>query len=395
MPGTPRPRKNKDGTTSYQARWRPPGDGRDSQRRTRSFPTRREANRWIADMDADYHRGVHTDPRRGQVTLARIADEWRAAELHHLKPKTIAGYEHILAKHISPAFGDRKLQALTAHQIQVWVNEFAQSHQPSTIRNVYGVLTRLLDFAVRRRYLPVSPADSVRLPRATHAQADRRRRQLILGPAEIRSVADQMPTPAYRAATYLAAYCGLRAGELWALQRQHVDLLHRSVTVARAQTEVTGQSLVYGPPKSAAAHRTIKVPAQVAGILAAYLGTPTANQDPAALVFMTPSGTPVRQTNFYKRVFKPAVRSTLPERLHALRFHDLRHTCASLCLSSTPNLHIVKERLGHEDIRTTVNLYGHLVPSVDAALADALDALFTQADNVIQLPRRDADPRST
>ena len=65
---------------------------------------------------------------------------------------------------------------------------------------------------------------------------------------------------------------------------------------------------------------------------------------------------------------------------HKLRFHDLRHTCASLSLSIAPNLHVVKERLGHEDIRTTVNIYGHLLPSVDAALADGLGALYDSAE---------------
>jgi integrase len=62
-----------------------------------------------------------------------------------------------------------------------------------------------------------------------------------------------------------------------------------------------------------------------------------------------------------------------------LRWHDLRHTAASLSLAVTPNLHLVKERLGHEDIRTTINTYGHLLPSVEAALADGLGALFAAA----------------
>lgn len=96
----------------------------------------------------------------------------------------------------------------------------------------------------------------------------------------------------------------------------------------------------------------------------------------------------LRHGLFYKRVFKPAVARALPADKQALRWHDLRHTCASLSLSVAPNLHVVKERLGHEDIRTTLNTYGHLVPSVDAALADGLSALFTgkpAEPNVTQL----------
>lgn len=91
--------------------------------------------------------------------------------------------------------------------------------------------------------------------------------------------------------------------------------------------------------------------------------------DPDRLLFVTPRGYPVRHNLFYKRTFKPAVKEALPERLHRLRFHDLRHTCAALSLA-TPggNLQHVKERLGHENISTTVDSTGSRVPSVDAAM---------------------------
>jgi len=100
-------------------------------------------------------------------------------------------------------------------------------------------------------------------------------------------------------------------------------------------------------------------------------------------------GYPVRHGQFSKRVFRPAVKATLPQladyaNRRGLRWHDLRHTCASLSLAVSPNLHVVKERLGHKDIRMTINTYGHLVPSVDRALADGLGAMF-EADNVVPL----------
>jgi integrase len=88
---------------------------------------------------------------------------------------------------------------------------------------------------------------------------------------------------------------------------------------------------------------------------------------------------PVRHGLFYRRVFKPAVKRALPPAYHALRWHDLRHTCAALSLEVQPNLAMVQARLGHEDIRTTINVYGHLLPSVEAALADGLTATFNEA----------------
>jgi integrase len=106
--------------------------------------------------------------------------------------------------------------------------------------------------------------------------------------------------------------------------------------------------------------------------------------DPDRLLFVTPRGYPVRHNLFYKRVFAPAVAHTLPRRLHGLRFHDLRHTCAALSLAASPNLTLVKERLGHENIATTIDLYGKRVPSVDAALADAVGAsIFSSAEETV------------
>ena len=82
----------------------------------------------------------------------------------------------------------------------------------------------------------------------------------------------------------------------------------------------------------------------------------------------------MRHSLWYRRTFKPAVRRALPPEKHGLRFHDLRHTAASLMIAAGAHPKAISERLGHADIRITMNRYGHMLPSVDAALTDALDA---------------------
>ena len=136
------------------------------------------------------------------------------------------------------------------------------------------------------------------------------------------------------------------------------------------------------------------------------------------MIFTTATGSPVRHNMFYKRTFRPAIvgrpaaaakrgrkaRPAVPalwprgHRLHGLRWHDLRHTCAALSLGVAPNLSVVKDRLGHDDIRTTINIYGHLLPSVDEALADGLDALYaaepepeTNVEPLRRPPRENAE----
>lgn len=134
-------------------------------------------------------------------------------------------------------------------------------------------------------------------------------------------------------------------------------------------------NLVWGEPKSDASRRTVSIPNSVFELLKQHLDEVVSSSD-ESLVFTSATGKPLRHSLFYRRVFKPTVRQVLPPDKQGLRFHDPRHRCASLSLAVSPNLHAVKERLGHEDIRTTFNTYGHLAPSVDAALTEGLDRLF-------------------
>jgi integrase len=109
-------------------------------------------------------------------------------------------------------------------------------------------------------------------------------------------------------------------------------------------------------------------------MLTEYLGQPLSGGTggPDDLIFPSSNGLPMRHTLWYRRVFKPEVRRSLPPAKHGLRFHDLRHTCATPApaCSSPRNAHpkVIADRLGHADIRITMNRYGHLLPAVDAAI---------------------------
>jgi len=126
--------------------------------------------------------------------------------------------------------------------------------------------------------------------------------------------------------------------------------MRRRLTVADSTSEVPGHGLVYGPTKTYAV-RTLALPTFLIDPLAKCVASRAT--DPEALVFLSPSGGPLRHGNFYRRHFKPAVRRSLPERLHGLRFHDLRHTCASLLINPPMNENpkAVQSYLGHSSIQ--------------------------------------------
>jgi integrase len=375
--------KRQDGSTKWEARWRNPLNP--AERRERMFRAKQDAQRWLLELDAASHQGTLIDPYKAQTPSQTIAAEWANTWLD-LEPKTIAGYDHILRKHVLPAFGPAPVQSITPDVIQAWVGELSQGpprRNPTTVRNIYAVLRGLLKFAVQRRYIATNPCEAVRLPKRN---LPRQARHLYLTPHEVNELATALPVP-YDTAVYVAAYCGLRAGELWALRRQDIDLLNGTITVARAFKEVYSSNpdldsgLLVGAPKSRASNRVVSIPAPVKALLVAYLGqTLPGGEHREALVFASPDGSAIRHGSFYSDVFRRAVAATwpAPHRLHGLRFHDLRHTCASLSLAISPNLHVVKERLGHESITTTIDTYGHLLPSTDVALMEGLSALFEQ-----------------
>lgn len=151
----------------------------------------------------------------------------------------------------------------------------------------------------------------------------------------------------------------------------------RRVTVRESVADVglkfsgTKSSLVFVPPKNGKV-RKVALPK----FLIEPLTQQTAGRGPEEFVFPGAGSKPMRHGNFYGRHFKPAVRRTLPNELHGLRFHDLRHTCASLLIAQGANLVAICRQLGHSSIEITANRYGHLFPDELDRLADALDTIY-------------------
>jgi integrase len=384
MAGHIRKRKRADGATTYQARIPSPANRRKDIVET--FERKREAERWLCTTAGAINRGDFIDPRRGETRFSAIAEEWRDTWAD-LAPKTQVGYASILNRHVLPAFGTARVSSITPKDVQDFANLLATSHSPSTVRRVMDVLRNVLRVAVERRYISAAPCVGVRLARMGGA------RRVEISPLthhEIRALVRGLPEH-WRLPVLLDAYTGLRAGELWALRRRDVDALRGELSVNEAIKEVTaaaavkvpaGQritgSLITGPTKTSA-ERRISVPAFLRDLLAEHLARPLPGGDgPDAFIFTTAAGSAVRHNLFYKRVFAPVAAATFPGR--ALRFHDLRHTCAAWLIDAGAHPLQIKLRLGHKEIRTTMDTYGHLFPSAEPELADLLDAGYRTAD---------------
>ena len=357
------------GKRPIQARWTHPTDPR--VKRDRTFPTKREANAWMADQDTDARRGGWVDPNRGHATVKAVAEEWLASRVK-IGPRTMAGYRNILAVHIYPEFGSRRIASVDPAEVQKWVNALAKKRAPNTVHGILGVLGQVMAFGVRRGRIAVNPCTSVERP------SKHRRIQIRpLTHGEVRALADAMPTTADRVAILIAAYMGLRAGEIWGLQRTDLNPLRRELTVCRSLKEVDASfglpeghtritpSLILGPTKTKAT-RKLSIPAFLIDELAGL----TTSSSP--FVFVGPDGGPIRHTNWTARVWVGC-------RPQGLRFHDLRHTCASLLIEQGRHPVEIARHLGHRDVTTTLNIYSHMFPSTGEAMAAAMDEAWRQA----------------
>lgn len=342
---------------------------RDPQRRERikTFRTRAEADRWLATVKTDLTRGDYVDPRLARTEFGHWAAEWLATTAH-LRPKTRVGYESDLRVHVLPAFSHRPVGSIQQVDVRRFVADMiANGAAPGTVRNARKVLRLVLGTAEGSGAIRSNPCNGVRVPTSPKVE------MVFLSPEQVESLATAIG-PRFSTLVRLAAYTGLRAGEICALRVGRLDLLRGRILVAESVTEVEGHGLVFGEPKTNE-RRSVTLPAFLREELGSYLAGRTAGA--SDFVFPSSSGGVLRYKMFYKRVFKPAVAAAgLPT---ATRFHDLRHTCASLCIALGAHPKAIQERLGHSSITVTLDRYGHLFPKLDEALTERLDTLRNQA----------------
>jgi integrase len=360
----------------YDVRYRTP----EGKVRTKTFRRSRDAQAFSSTIEADKVRGDWLDPLAGRQTFAELAEQWLAVA--DVKAKTRAGYRSILDRHLLPRFGAEPIAKLTPAAIEGYLAELraAEPHRrpgatttPGTVRNVRNVLSAVCRYAVRAGALRYNPAADIVAPKG---QA--RREMLFLTAAQVNDLADAIDER-YRLAVVLSAYTGVRAGELAALKVGRVEMLRRRLHVVESIAEVHGQ-LVTNAPKNGRS-RTVPLPRFLLEPLAAEL---TGGAD--AYVFSAPEGGPIRHSNVYRRYFKPAAAAIgLPD----LRWHDLRHTAVSFMVAGGIEPLVISRALGHGSISVTYDVYGHILPSQEDALGDAMDRVFAGAD-----PRDGAEVRA-
>lgn len=352
----------------YRVRYRKPDKTQTSRR---GFKTKREAELYLANTEIHKASGTYIDPSHALVTIGDLGSIWIVSQTH-LKPSSEAVVESAWRLHVRPVWGRVPVGEVRHSDIQSWVaglaTEFRRSGKPlsgSSIHRAYGVLSSVLEVAVRDRRIASNPAKGVGLPRRIG------RPHRYLSHEEVHRLAEA--SAPYGTLIRLLAYTGLRWGEATALTVKDFDSVSRRIVVSRNAVLVNGKFIV-GTPKT---HKKRSVP--YPALLDSSIAEIRRGRDEHALLFPGPAGaflkTPTTQERSW---FDRALESS---NLQEMTIHDLRHTAASLAISAGANVKAVQKMLGHASAAMTLDTYADLfdddLNAVGASLNEA--AMSTEA----------------
>lgn len=320
-------------------------------------------------------------------TLAAYLQDWlRHCTSKGLSPSTLTGYAAIVRLYLTPMLGRVQLQKLTPAMIEKAYTDLQQDDTlgrnggigARTALHVHRVLHAALRRAVRLQMLPRNPCESVEAPKPKKAQTG------ALDEAGVTRMLQSLresPDSTLYVAVLLAVYTGMRRGELLALRWSDVDLDASALTVARSVVIAEDRSIAFKEPKSGRV-RTLTLPARAVAELRTHKSRQSAERlalgsayHDQGLILANTDGSPLHPEALSGRWQKARKRYAIP-----VRFHDLRHTHATLLLKNGESLRVVADRLGHSNPTLTLSTYAHVLPGQDAVAAERLDAMLALAE---------------
>ncbi len=345
------------------------------RRHSKYFKTQREGLDWLQYMRAQIQAGLTSVG--AQMSLANYLDQWLGSIRASVRPHTLEQYQHIVKDHIVPSLGKIRLQDLKPGPIQALYNAKLNAGTGArTVQIIHSVLHRSLKQALRWGIIARNPVDGVNRPKV------RRKEMQTLTDTQVRSLLLAAKGTRYEAFFWMAVSTGLRQGELLGLKWSDLDWVNRRLHVQR-QLQWADKQFVFTEPKSAAGRRVVVLGQALIEKLCTHMSIQDEERREAAdrwqennLIFPSSIGTPWEKRNVYKYYQRFLEQAGLPK----LRFHDLRHTAATLMLQQGVNPKVVQERLGHADITLTLNTYSHVLPAMQEEAASKLDELLTPVD---------------
>ncbi len=355
--------------------------GRDANGKRRYFNkaikgTKKDADTYLSKTLTAISTGTFVEP--SPLTTSDYLSKWlQTAARPRVAERTFDSYSELITRYVTEDLGARKLCDLRPLHIQkLYADMQERGLSARTVRYLHAVLTSALKQAVRWDMLARNPAEAVDLPKQI------RKEMHALSPEEAGRFLKAAAEDKWGVIFVFALATGMRPEEYLGLQWKDVDLDAGIVTVRRALVwRATGGGWYFGEPKTARSRRSIPLPASTLRSLVDHRRKQAEERLKAGadyqkhdLVFATPEGSPLMPRNLKRRHFRPILKAAkLPD---DFRLYDLRHSCATLLLSAGENPKVVSERLGHATITLTLDVYSHVLPTMQQAAAAKLESLL-------------------
>ncbi|HEV2236522.1 MAG TPA: tyrosine-type recombinase/integrase [Ktedonobacterales bacterium] len=344
--------------------------------------SRQEVQRLLAHARRELEQGLAADTARRPQTVAQYLLDWLASKAPDLAPKTAVTWEGFMRLHLVPAFHRTPLTKLSPQQVQrayaMWREQGLSS---TTVGHLHAVLKHALSDAIRLGLMARNPLDAIKRPKANQ------REMRVLTEAQAQTLIAACQHERLGALIVMALSTGMRQGEMLGLRWKDVDLDGHRLRVHVNLQHVKGADGITRPilkaPKTPHSNRTIVMTPGLVDALRSHrqrqrlerlaLGPAWSDQD---LVFCNEVGRPCDPKHIGVRLHHRLLAACgLPR----IRFHDLRHTAATLLISRGVNPKVVSEMLGHASIAITLQTYTHVQPHMQQAASDAMQvALWGQ-----------------
>ena len=322
-----------------------------------------DSGRWLSPVERAEAARRQAEPGElfGEYAT-RWIDERRNSKGEPLRALTQKDYRQVLATYLEPTFGRRAIDRITRADVRTWHANLSKA-TPRARTKAYGLLRAIMNSAVDDELIAASPVHI----RGAGAVTTKRPVEPAT-PAEIELIADNMP-PRLRAAVWIAAWCALRYGELAELRRKDIDVTTHQIKVRRAVTFPPGGAVV-GPPKSDAGYRDVSIPPHVWPIVEEHLEL-YVQPGPNSLLFPGEA----RRHMWHSVMGSHFTKARAAAGRDDLKWHDLRHTGATMAAQVGATTAELQARLGHST-SVAAQLYQHAAKDRDRQIAERLSLLM-------------------
>ena len=330
-----------------------------------------DAQKRLNELLVNLEKGIYAPS--GRLTVAEHLHNWLEGYVKtNCSPRTLDGYQSIIEHHLIPALGQLQLKHLHPQAIQKYYGQACEKLSPRTVHHFHRVLSQSLKFAVRQGYLGRNPAEMIDPP------SPRKKAMRTMTPSEVEVLLDMAKDSDYYPAIYTALSTGLRQAELLGLRWRDVDLDMLAISVSQVLYKRRGVCQ-FKEPKTSHSRRRVAMTPKLALFLRQYraereglflvLGKPLTLD---SLVFSNIEGKPMDPcvlTHAFGRIVARA-------RLKGVRFHDLRHTFASIMLLRGAKPKVISEALGHSSVAFTMDTYSHIIDGMQEDAMALLDEVL-------------------